>query len=78
MPNPPNTRDSSDEHAPLLHGNTIRSERVTRATIYGVLLVLFLIAFSIFSFFWERIGDMVGGLPKDPEKAAKRLLEVSP
>ena len=28
--------------------------------------------------FWEKLGNAVGSLPKDPHQAARRVLESSP
>ncbi|KAI0075372.1 hypothetical protein K474DRAFT_1664328 [Panus rudis PR-1116 ss-1] len=72
-----------DEQAPLLgEGPTLNrrplAHPAARASIYGALTVVFVVALVIASFHWERLGHWLGDLPKDPEKAAKRLLEVAP
>ncbi|KAK7685358.1 hypothetical protein QCA50_011722 [Cerrena zonata] len=77
---------NTGEQAPLLgDGPSLnsqdRAKRQTpaaRVTIYGSLTLLFVVALILGIVFWEKLGGFVGNLPKDPEKAAKRLLDVAP
>ena len=57
---------------PKPHSPTIR------AVIYAVLTLIFIVGLVVVSVFWEELGDVVGGLPKDPDQAAKRILDIAP
>lgn len=74
---------NNGEQAPLLGAGPSlnlakRNTPAARVTIYGCVTLLFVIALVLAIVFWENLGGFVGNLPKDPEKAAKRLLEVAP
>lgn len=77
---------NNGEQAPLLgegpsldrRDRTKRHTPAARVTIYSVLTLLFVVALVLGIVFWEKLGGFVGDLPKDPEKAAKRLLDVAP
>ncbi|TCD62475.1 hypothetical protein EIP91_006823 [Steccherinum ochraceum] len=75
---------SNGEQAPLLPGggpSINRDQPVrpsVRAIIYGVLTAIFVVGLVVVSVFWEEVGGIVGSLPKDPEQAAKRILEIAP
>ena len=49
-----------------------------RATLYGSLTVLFAVALVGMLFFWEKLGGVIGGLPKDPDLAALIIMNSSP
>ncbi|OBZ67251.1 putative dipeptidase C3A11.10c [Grifola frondosa] len=57
-----------------------RERRATsvRAVVYGALTILFVVVLLVMLFFWEGLGGYIGALPKDPQKAAQRLLEAAP
>ena len=73
---------NNGEQAPLLGGPSLdrpkRPTQAARVTIYGALTLLFAIALVLGIVFWEKLGGFVGDLPKDPKKAAKRLLDDAP
>ncbi|KAH9832292.1 membrane dipeptidase-domain-containing protein [Rhodofomes roseus] len=55
-----------------------RRAAVIRAVTHGVLTVAFVAALLSMFFLWDKVGRFAGALPKDPEKAAHRLLESAP
>lgn len=75
---------TNGERSPLLQREShhIESNRkyysLAKTAAYGVSIVVFLVVFITLCFYYERIGDAIGGLPTDPEKAAKLLLQGSP
>ncbi|KAI0790875.1 membrane dipeptidase-domain-containing protein [Abortiporus biennis] len=76
---------TNGEQAPLLPtggGPTVNRTRPAnpkvRATVQGVLVAVFVVGLVVISVFWENLGDIVNGLPKNPEKAANRLLDAAP
>jgi len=82
MSSPPPTNGENGEHAPLLGGPSLQrpkpSNPTIRATIYGILTLLFVVGVVLLSIFWEEVGGIVGGLPKDPEQAAHLIMETAP
>ncbi|EMD37258.1 hypothetical protein CERSUDRAFT_83014 [Gelatoporia subvermispora B] len=54
-----------------------RATRV-RVITHGVLSLVFVAGLVIVLFFWEKVGRAVGALPKNPEQAARRVLESAP
>ena len=48
---------------------------VIRAVVHGILTTAFVAALLCMFFLWDKIGGYAGALPKDPAKAAQRLLE---
>lgn len=56
----------------------LRRRYRTRAIISGVLVTMFIVLLVGFLFFWDTIGKFAGALPKDPKKAAQRVLEQAP
>ena len=56
----------------------VRRAATVRAATYGVLTTIFVIALVCMLFLWERLSGVVGGLPKDPHKAALIVLRSSP
>ncbi|KAI0664784.1 membrane dipeptidase-domain-containing protein [Cubamyces menziesii] len=56
----------------------VRRAATVRAATYGVLTTIFVIALVCMLFLWERLSGVVGGLPKDPHKAALIVLQSSP
>jgi len=81
---PPVNGNSADaEHAPLLGtGPPLTRPRPTnlkvRATVHGILVAVFVVGLFVVIYAWEGFGDVVGGLPKDPKKAAEKLLQSAP
>ncbi|OCH84240.1 hypothetical protein OBBRIDRAFT_799256 [Obba rivulosa] len=57
--------------------NRWRALRV-RLITHGALIVLFIVALVLVLFFWDNVGRAIGALPKNPERAARRLLESAP
>ena len=55
-----------------------RRADIIRAVVHGVLTVAFIAALLSGFFLWDKIGSYAGELPKDPAKAAQRLLESAP
>ncbi|KAI0728252.1 membrane dipeptidase-domain-containing protein [Fomitopsis betulina] len=51
---------------------------LTRAVVHGVLTTAFVAALLCMIFSWDKISGYAGALPKDPAKAAQRVLESSP
>lgn len=49
-----------------------------RAIVYGSLTLLFGVALVGMLFFWEELGGVIGGLPKDPLKAALVIMDSAP
>lgn len=55
-----------------------RRATLVRTIVYGVLSVAFIVLLLGMLFFWEHVGRLAGALPKDPQKAAQRVLEAAP
>ncbi|KZT65952.1 hypothetical protein DAEQUDRAFT_730871 [Daedalea quercina L-15889] len=55
-----------------------RRADIIRAVVHGILTVAFVAALLSGLFLWDKIGSYAGALPKDPAKAAQRLLESAP
>ncbi|KAH9941039.1 membrane dipeptidase-domain-containing protein [Amylocystis lapponica] len=70
-------RDSDYPSAAAQHAAKRRAISI-RAVTYVALTVLFVVALISMLFFWEKVGDYVGDLPKDPDRAALRVLEAAP
>ena len=51
---------------------------VIRAVVHGLLTAAFVAALLCMFFLWDKIAGYAGALPKDPTKAAQRLLESAP
>ena len=51
---------------------------VIRAVVHGLLTAAFVAALLCMFFLWDKIAGYAGALPKDPAKAAQRLLESAP
>ena len=51
---------------------------VIRVVVYGTLTIVFVAALLCMFFLWDKIAGYAGALPKDPARAAQRLLQSAP
>ena len=65
--------DHAAKRAAQHRGNVIHA-----AMVHGILAIVFVVALLCMFFLWDKIAGYAGALPKDPAKAAQRLLQSAP
>ncbi|OSC97128.1 hypothetical protein PYCCODRAFT_1440490 [Trametes coccinea BRFM310] len=75
--NVPNLARDTDFHGQAA-ANRVRRTATIRAITYGVLTTVFVVALLCMLLLWDKMSGAIGGLPKDPHKAALIVLQNSP